>query len=149
MIELFITAGLRSKELRGLRCQDVDIENKIILIKYGKGGYQRISLFGDSCVNILKEYFSVYNFAPDDIIFAMAQQNVINRTIKLWAAKAQINPHIHAHSFRHYFITESNRSGVPIEIIADQVGHRDLNSTRHYTHLDIEDVRAKYNNVTI
>jgi len=149
MIELLITAGLRSKELRGLRRKDVNLGTRIIFVKKGKGDFQRVSLFGESAVQILEEYFTVYHFADDDLIFQMVQPNVINRTIKTWAARAQINLKIHAHSFRHFFITESNRGGVPIEVIADQVGHRDLNSTRHYTHLDIEFIRQKYHEVKI
>ena len=149
MIELFITAGLRSKELKGLLRKDVDLDKRIIFVRQGKGDFQRISLFGNSAVEVLKEYFALCNFAPDEIIFPMAQQNVINRTIKLWAAKAQINPSIHAHSFRHYFITESRRQGIDIQIVADQVGHRDLNTTKHYTHFDIDYIRDSYRQIKI
>lgn len=149
MIEIFVTAGLRSKELKSLQRKDIDLENKIIFVRKGKGDYQRFSIFGESAVQVLKEYFEIYKFLPDDIIFPMAQQNVINRTIKLWAAKARINPKIHAHSFRHYFITESEKNDVPLEVIADQVGHKDLNSTRHYIHLDIEHIQERYKRIRI
>ena len=149
IIELLITAGLRSKELRDLCRQDVDLENRTIFIRSGKGGHQRISLFGESAVNVLIEYFEINKFYPEQKIFSVAQYNVIYRTVKLWAAKAQINPNVYTHSFRHYFITESQRLGVKIQDVADQVGHRDLNTTRNYTHLNIGYLQDVYKDKTI
>jgi len=107
MIEIFITAGLRSKELKSLQRKDIDLESRIIFVKKRKGDYQRFSLCGESTIEVLKEYFEVYKFAPEDIIFPMAQQNVVNRTVKRWATNAQINPRIVSHSLRLYFITQS------------------------------------------
>lgn len=149
IIELLITAGLRSKELRDLQCQDINLEERTIFIKNGKGGHQRLSLFGENAVKILKEYFEINKFLPQENIFSMAQYNVVYRTVKLWAAKAGINPRIHTHSFRHYHVTESENQGVDLEGRAAQAGHLDLNTTRHYTHLNIERLKKKYRSVKI
>lgn len=144
IIELLITTGMRSKELRSLRKKDLDLENRAILIKFGKGGYQRMSLFGDSALPLLKEYLEINNFSPDDFVFPVRQGNVLHYMIKRWAKRAQINSRMHIHAFRHYFITESQRQGVPVEIVADQVGHKNLNTTRHYTHFTLDFIREKY-----
>lgn len=144
MIELLITTGIRSKELRSLRFCDIDLYKKIILVRVGKGGQQRISLFNESAECALKEYFGNNNFCADDLVFPLKQGNVLNYILKKWAKKANINEKIHAHSFRHYFITESQRQGVPVEFVAEQVGHRNLNTTRAYSHFNIEFLREKY-----
>ncbi len=148
MIELLITSGLRASELGRLRCQDVDLKNKTLFVRMGKGGHQRVSLFGESAVNILREYIDLKKFAPEDKLFSM-RSNLVYRTVKLWAAKAEINTAIHPHSFRHYFITESQRLGVDLQTVADQVGHVDLNTTRGYTHLSIENIKEKYQAVSV
>jgi integrase/recombinase XerD len=149
IFELLITTGMRSKELRSLRKKDIDLEGRTILIKFGKGGYQRISLFGNSAYDALQEYFAANNFYSDDSIFPIRQGNVLHYMIKRWARRAQINPRIHIHAFRHYFITESQRLGVPIEIVADQVGHQNLNTTRHYTHFTASFLKEKYEGINI
>jgi integrase/recombinase XerD len=149
IIELLITAGLRLKELEGLRRQDINLEDKILFVKSGKGGHQRMSLFGENVVEILKEYFEVNKLLPDEMIFSMVRYNVIYRTVKLWAAKAKINPNIRPHSFRHYFITESLNQGIGLQDAADQAGQIDLNTTRHYTHRNIEHLREAYKKVVI
>jgi site-specific recombinase XerD len=144
IIELLITTGLRSRELMELRQQDIDLENKRIFIKDGKGGHQRVILFGDSAVDVLREYCQINKFLPDETIFRMSQDNVAYRTVKLWAAKAGINLKIHPHSFRHYFITETQRQGVPVTSVATQVGHRSLNTTLGYTHWDIDSLEEQF-----
>lgn len=149
IIELLITSGMRSEELRNLRYKDMDLENKTAFICVGKGGHQRISLFGISAVEALKEYFALNNHLPDDLLFPFKQSNVLNYIIKRWCKRAKINDRIHCHSFRHYFITESQRQGIPAEIVATQVGHQSLQSTLHYTHFNIENLREKFNNVNI
>lgn len=149
MMELFITTGMRSNELRSLQLKDVDIPNKVLFIAKGKGGYQRHSIFGESAVELLKEYIEVFNFQPNDFLFPIKRANYINPIIKRWASRARISPKLHTHSFRHFFITESENRGVPLQIIAQQVGHQSLNSTKHYTHLNIQKVKERYGSVEI
>ncbi|MDD4980275.1 MAG: tyrosine-type recombinase/integrase [Candidatus Omnitrophica bacterium] len=149
MIELLITTGMRSNELRNLQYKDVDLENKVIFISHGKGGHQRYSIFGDGAVNLFKEYFKIFEFQPNDYIFPIKHPKHINSIVKRWAARAKISTKLHTHSFRHFFITESENRGIPLQIIADQVGHFSLNSTKHYTHLNIQKVRNHYNNKEI
>jgi site-specific recombinase XerD len=149
IFELMITTGIRSHELRSLCYKDIDLENRIISVRCGKGGYQRESLFGNSAYEILKEYFAMNHFSSEDLIFPIRQGNILHYMIKRWAKRANINPKLHIHSFRHYFITESQRQGVPIEIVAAQVGHRNLNSTKHYSHFNIEFIRERFKTINI
>lgn len=144
MIELLITTGMRSNELRSLQYGDVDLENKTVLITKGKGGHQRYSIFGTGAANLLKEYFEAFEFQPTEYIFPIKHGKHLNPIIKRWAARAKINSKLHTHSFRHFFITESENRGIPLQIIADQVGHFSINSTKHYTHLNIQKVRNHY-----
>lgn len=39
------------------------------------------------------------------------------------------------HSLRSYYITDARRRGIEVEIVAEQVGHVDLNTTRGYNRL--------------
>jgi site-specific recombinase XerD len=149
IFELMINTGIRSHELRSLCFKDIDLQNKTIAVRYGKGGQQRVSLFGKSALEILQEYFSMNNFSSEDKIFPIRQGNVLHYMVKRWAKKANINPKLHIHSFRHYFITESQRQGVPMEIVAEQVGHRNLNSTRHYSHFNIEFIKEKFKEINV
>jgi len=63
--------------------------------------------------------------------------------------RSQNDSRIHAHSFRHYFITESRKQGIPQEIVGDQVGHKNISTSRMYTHFDIDNLKDKYQSVNI
>ncbi len=90
MIEIFIN-GLRSKEVKELRCQDINFEDRTVFVRNGEVGHQRVNLREENAVSILKEYFDIYRFDPDEIIFPMAQQKVISQRINFWFSKAGIN----------------------------------------------------------
>lgn len=149
LIELLITTGIRSNELRNLKVSDIFLEDRIIIIRVGKGSKQRVSTFTQNAQVALKEYLEESRLASDDLMFPIKQGNMVNYIILRWAKRAGINTKIHAHSFRHYFITESQRQGVSIEVVADQVGHRSLNTTRGYTHHNIEYLKDRYKHCNI
>lgn len=143
IIELLITTGMRSKELRGLMVSDIDFEKRTIYIGNGKGDTQRYSLFGESAIAVLKEFILVHSLSMDSKLFAVKQANSLNYILKRWAKRAGVATKLHAHSFRHFFITEAQRRGIPAEIVARQVGHKNLNTTNHYTHFDTETLRDR------
>jgi len=149
IVETLITTGMRSRELRSLRYDDIDLKNKTVFIKNGKGDCQRLSLLGNTACEALKDFFELNNFKPGDFICPLHQTNSLNYLIKRWAQRARISTRLHAHSFRHYFITESQRQGVSAEVVADQVGHRNLNSTKRYTHFNTEFLKEKYSTIRI
>lgn len=143
ILEMLIAIGSRSEEIRSITLNDVDFENKTVLILRGKGNRQRVSIFGDLACNTIKEHVDYHKFEPEDKLFRMGGC-LLNNLIKKWACRSGINERIHSHSFRHYHVTETQRLGVPMQLVADQVGHRSLNTTRHYTHLDVEHRREHY-----
>jgi integrase/recombinase XerD len=147
IFELLATSGLRSKELRGLRKEDVDLERRTMIIKHGKGNFQRPAVFGESVCEILKEHIELNNLGAKDQLFKLACGNALHYLVKYWAKRAKINPQIHAHSFRHYFITQSLMDGVSLPVVGEQVGHRDPKSTKIYTHFNINFIKQKYDEV--
>jgi len=136
-IEILITTGMRNKELRSIKFIDVDLEDNVVVIKKGKGSFQRISLFGETARVALEEYFANNNFNADDSIFPYRHGNILNYIIRKWVRRAGINEKLHAHSFRHFYVTETLSRGGDLQIVADQVGHQNLNTTRIYTHFNI------------
>lgn len=144
IFELFLTTGMRSNELRMLCLKDIDLVNKTIHVRYGKGGNERISLFWGNAGELLAEYILLNNFQPEDRIFPVKSGNVLHYMVKRWAKKANVDPRLHIHAFRHYHITESQKQGVSIPSVAAQVGHTDWNSTKRYSHYDVDFMKQQY-----
>lgn len=144
IIEMLVSTGARSQELRSITKEDINLETNEVIIKKGKGNRQRVAIFSEKAQETLKEYITNVPMEKEDRVFVVTQGNMINTIIRKWAKAAGINCKIHAHSFRHYHITEAQRKGVPMQVVADQVGHANLNTTRHYTHFDVQHRRDKY-----
>lgn len=144
VIELLRSAGMRSMEVRRIQVEDIDFVNLNVLIRTGKGEKQRISIFSEKAGNALSEYLGVSAFMPGDRIFNFTTGQLLNYLIRKWAKRAGIDTSIHAHSFRHFHITDALRNEVPIELVADQVGHNDIGTTRKYMHLDEIHRRKSY-----
>lgn len=144
IFETLIATGVRSSELRGIRVEDFDFTNNTVYVRAGKASHQRFAIFNSFAKLIILEHIDHNKLEQSNLVFKMAQGNLLNYIIKRWARRAGINPHIHAHSLRHYHITAAQRLGISINSIADQVGHKCFNTTRRYSHLDLDFRRQQY-----
>jgi integrase/recombinase XerD len=149
ILELLITSGLRSNELRNLKLADIDLKNKMLSVRVGKGDKQRVSLFNEKAELALLQFLETADLSAEDYLFPFKQGNIINYIIKKWTTRANINKKLHAHSFRHFFITESHRQNVDIMSISDQVGHTSVNTTKGYIRFSVETLKDKFKNFSI
>ncbi|MBA7670240.1 Tyrosine recombinase XerD [subsurface metagenome] len=58
ILEILYSCGVRVAELAGIVLDDIDFENKIIRIR-GKGGKERLALYGSQAARILKYYLHI------------------------------------------------------------------------------------------
>lgn len=144
MLEVFTATGMRPGELESIRLRDIDFDNETIFIECGKGEKQRMVIFNEASKEAIKEYLAINNFTLVDKIFDIKYKNMINYIVKKWRERAGINAKIRPHSFRHYHITQAQRLGIPTHLVSNQVGHKDPNTTLHYTHLDTAHRRNVY-----
>ena len=125
VIELLFATGMRISELCSLKIDDVNLEDKTILI-YGKGAKERrIQLGNDDVTGILEEYRGDY----------------FSRMINKYTAIAGIGLHITPHMFRHTFATSLLEADVDIRYIQKMLGHSSINITEIYTHVTMEKQR--------
>ena len=66
----------------------------------------------------------------------------VDRDLKRRAEYVGIHKHITCNLFRHSFISECVKRGVPIVMVARYVGHENIQTTsKYYTHLDLVDLQ--------
>ncbi len=138
----YLYAGLRKSEAFHLRFTDVDLLNGVIHIVRGKGvdgGRDRATRVAPELVPILDRYLrerkraNVTNpefFAAPrtgqalgDITLRRIIQNVRKASGVLFTA----------HALRHSFVTALLNRGVPIHVVKDLAGHRQISTTMLYT----------------
>lgn len=65
----------------------------------------------------------------------------INRALKSVAAVAEVDKDISFHVARHTFATQLSRSGIPIEVAKELLGHKDLKTTQIYYKVENERIK--------
>ncbi len=137
--------GLRVAELSALEIRDLDFEGRIIRIRKGKGGKDRVVMLPASLEKSLREYLSCYQ--PKVFLFeSHIQGHALSRRsfqamFKQACRKAGITDVGGIHSLRHSFATHLLENGTDIRFIQSLLGHTSCKTTERYTHVAAHNVR--------
>ena len=153
IIELLYATGLRVSEITNLKVNDIDLSNREIKV-YGKGGKERIVLFGDYAKKYLNEYLStsriellngqkspylLINHNGEELT-SRGVEYIIDEIVKECALKHHISPH----TLRHTFATDMLNNGADLKSVQELLGHSSLSTTQIYTHITNDRLRSVY-----
>ncbi|MEG1706993.1 MAG: tyrosine-type recombinase/integrase, partial [Clostridia bacterium] len=143
IVTLLLGTGIRVSELVGINIEDVDFDNMSFLVTR-KGGNRTILYFSDEVAGYLYEYFclrdslarkglssttALFLSLQNKRITTRAVENIIKKYSKIATPLKNITPH----KLRSTFGTQLYRKTGDIYIVADVLGHKDVNTTKkHY-----------------
>ncbi len=139
LITAALLTGCRFGELVRMRAGDFDLETGSLNIPITKSGKPRHIVLTDEGRTFLTH--ATAGKAPTALAFLRAnglRWNPTDQARPLRAASkaAKISPAVSFHVLRHSYASRLARAGVPMAVIAAQLGHADLRMTaRHYAHL--------------
>ena len=148
IISLFLGTGIRISELVGLDNDSFDFDEKSFIVTR-KGGNKAILYFSDEVKYALKEYLAEKlndNTIPKDepAFFLSLQRKRINvrsveNLVKKYSKIASPLKKITPHKLRSTYGTQLYNKTKDIYIVADVLGHRDVNTTKkHYAAISEE-----------
>lgn len=152
IMTLLLGTGIRVSECVGLDLEDVDFKNNGIKI-HRKGGAEVIVYFGEEVRKSLIDYAverqkitaadgSINAFflsLQNKRITVRAVENLVKKYSKLVTTLKNITPH----KLRSTYGTNLYRESGDIYLVANVLGHKDVNTTRkHYAAID-DDARRK------
>lgn len=121
---LGFTSGLRISEITNLEVRDINLKERTILVRQGKGSKDRIVTLAQS----FKEfYLKSIPLRCGERALEKAFKSACNR-----AGLLEIKPTLHFHSLRHGFATYSLNQGVPIHHLRTMMGHSNISTTNIY-----------------
>lgn len=143
-VTLLYSAGLRSCEVRHLKCSDIEHSRKRIFIRQSKNRSSRYALLSDVAWDTILEYW--YSFPsgqrPKDWLFTQQRDSSrplnhehIPHYIALHEQHLGWEHRISCHTFRHAFGTHLYENGTDLLTIKTLLGHKSINSTTIYVHL--------------
>ncbi len=149
IISLFLTTGIRVSECVGLNVEDINFNLNSFRVTR-KGGNQVILYFGEDTAEILKHYLAwrdTLNAPKEERALFLSSRNkrMMVRTmeylVKKYALVATPLKHITPHKLRSTYGTNLYHETNDIYIVAEVLGHKDVNTTKkHYAAID-DDVR--------
>lgn len=143
ILSLFLGTGIRVSELVGIDIPDVDFTLNGFMVTR-KGGSQAILYFPDEVSDVLRRYLTVrkeISALPgyENALFLSLQRRRISvRAVEVMVKKyatlaAPLKKKMSPHKLRSTFGTNLYRETGDIYLVADVLGHADVNTTRrHY-----------------
>ena len=149
IVSLFLSTGIRVSECVGLNIDDFNFNLNSFRVTR-KGGNQVILYFGEELASILKEYLqwrSTLNIPKEEKALFISSQNKrmmvrnMEYLIKKYAKVATPLKNITPHKLRSTYGTNLYKETKDIYIVAEVLGHKDVNTTRkHYAAIS-DDIR--------
>ena len=150
IVTLLLGTGMRVSECVGVNRKDLDFQNYGVKVQR-KGGNEVMLYFGDEVAQALQDYLEERNEAitkdeEEDALFLSSQGKrisvrAVQNLVKKYASGVTVK-HITPHKLRSTYGTNLYQETGDIYLVADALGHADVNTTRkHYA--EIEENRRK------
>jgi site-specific recombinase XerD len=149
IVMLFLQTGLRVSELVNLKLTDIDFTSREITVRQGKGRKDRVVPLVKQAETALKAYLKVRDAQPeyDEVFIARNGTSMDQRTVRYRIQKyykeAGIKKKASVHTLRHTFSTHQIHNGLKINQLKAVLGHRRMETTYKYVHLDRTNLRAE------
>lgn len=151
ILTLLLGTGIRVSECVGLDIPDLDFETNGMKI-HRKGGTEVILYFGEEVEEALLNYLDERELitakeGSEDALFLSMQKNrisvrAVENLVKKYSRTVTTLKNITPHKLRSTYGTQLYRETGDIYLVADVLGHKDVNTTRkHYA--AIEDERRR------
>ncbi|MBU1349473.1 tyrosine-type recombinase/integrase [Patescibacteria group bacterium] len=156
IMEVLYSTGVRLDELLNLEVYHVDLKDKVLYIRKGKGRKQRVTPLGKGALKYLKEY--LHNIRPyhgrkhpkERALFLNHSGRAlcagsIRAFLRTYRPAAGIKKAVSPHTFRRTCATHLLQQGADIRYIQKLLGHKRLSTTQMYTKVMPIDLKATHN----
>ena len=152
VLEVFYSSALRRSELIGLRLADLDGPRRTVFVRQGKGAKDRYVPIGPRALAWVRRYIDearpqLAKYPDRGILFLSASGEALcadwlSRTVRAYVKAGAPAKKGSCHLFRHSAATLMLEGGADVRYVAELLGHEKLESTKIYTRVSIERLRA-------
>lgn len=156
LFELMYSCGLRVSEICDLNIDDVFIDEKLVKVT-GKGDKQRLIPMGARAIKGINDYLEkgrpqlVKSIRQNALFLNFRGERITRKGI--WKNLKQnmqllgIRKEVTVHTLRHSFATHLVQNGADIRYVQSFLGHKSINTTEIYAHLDMHHIKEIYDRV--
>lgn len=144
LIAFLYSSGLRVSEAVNILIDDLDLKERMGIVRAGKGKKDRNIILSESLIQQLNRFLGarkdenpyVFNIKDKHIVIRQAQ-----RVVSEAAKKAGIKKRVFCHALRSSFATHLLEAGTDIRVIQELLGHSNLATTQRYTKVSREQLK--------
>ena len=152
ILETLYSTGIRRSELCNLLVHDLDLDRQTLFVRLGKGKKDRFVPIGERALAWISKYlFEVrprLQVPPDpqNLFLSLQGGKVALASLTSMAREYVIRSGVGkggaCHLFRHTMATLMLEGGADVRFIQEMLGHANLETTKIYTHVSIQKLKA-------
>lgn len=143
MYELMYSSGLRVSEVSNLKIKEIDIKERMAVIRQGKFRKDRIVAISEVALAYLKKYIGKKK-NEEEKVFKIAKKQINIRLKKYLKREGIYREGLSAHSIRHSCATHLLSRGAGIRYVQELLGHESIETTVSYTHCLEDNLKKIY-----
>jgi integrase/recombinase XerD len=152
LLETLYATGSRASEVVGLKLEDLYLDSGFCKC-LGKGSKQRVVPLGRPALKALREYLQelrpklTRGIGDCPWVFVSRGGRILTREmlwilVKKYVGRASLNSKVSPHTLRHSFATHLLAGGADLRTVQELLGHANIRTTQHYTHVDRDRLKA-------
>lgn len=157
MIETLYGGGMRATEMCNLRVEDIEPDDRTVLIRNGKDRKDRMVPINRHAAGLLERYISstrkkiigqTGSQEPIDRGRLFLNRNgtpmtreILSQDIKKYGVRARLDKKVTPHTLRHSCATHMLNNGADIRYLQRFLGHKNLSATQVYLKVAIADLK--------
>jgi integrase/recombinase XerD len=152
LLETLYATGSRASEVVNLQLPDLHLDSAFCKCT-GKGNKQRVVPLGAPAISMLKIYLQdlrpllTQGDKENPWVFVSKGGRRLTREmlwilVKKYVRRAGLNAKVSPHTLRHSFATHLLAGGADLRTVQELLGHANIRTTQHYTHVDRSRLQA-------
>ncbi|MBM3176195.1 MAG: integrase [Chloroflexi bacterium] len=153
IVLIMLLGGLRRSEVVSLTLRDIDFGKRVVVVRDGKGGQQRVAAVAGEAFQVLLRYLNKERPPSSSAHLFLVLKGphrgqplsaaALDTIIKYHRKQAD-TPGVRCHRLRHTCLTRLRQAGMSLEALQAQAGHKSITSTRIYLHLCPRELQEEY-----
>jgi len=148
---LMLRCGLRVEEVAHLRLKDLDLAQRRILVRQGKGNKDRVVYVSNDADRALRDYLQSRSASKIQEIFLVHKGTCrgmplsvrgIQKRMEYYARKTGLD--VSCHQLRHTMATQLLNADADLVTIQDLLGHTRIKTTQRYAKISNVKVQRDY-----
>lgn len=158
MLETLYSTGMRVSSLENLNCNDLDLSHGSIRLR-AKGGKRLTAPLNDAAMQAIQDYLAIRSRLangpeskrhpkdPAALFVGRFGERLSSRAIQYRLKKYVLSLGLGEatpHTLRHSCATHLLENGADLRFVQELLGHSQLSTTQHYTHVTLNRIQELY-----